>query len=385
MNGPYKNPNDDPAPIWRPSAEEQELRHQLEQKREIKAKYNLLSLNKQETTELYKYILLLGNNSDVVKRVMDARPSWTQIKSSQTLYNFKWTPSSKQIKFDFLGKHGQKNLVNHFENHALITTKDKLIESMSKLSEYLHQDVFNTIPITFVIDLGTSLCQQEFDKFTYYFNMIEKFKEPYAEQHSEEGKLEVIANMNRNIQQYSSMNEKKRKYGTLTMRETLYDGHNMWLFKPADANRGRGVNLFNSIDELKRLIVEHTSRAESKQFQNFAHANNIAVANAGGQPGAQQPAMAAPEEASAAATPAAATEKQPASIPQVKADVFVLQKYIEKPLLISQRKFDIRLWVMITPEHKCYYFKEGYIRMSGQTYDISQTDNLFVHLTNNAI
>ena len=70
---------------------------------------------------------------------------------------------------------------------------------------------------------------------------------------------------------------------------------------------------------------------------------------------------------------------------QVKSDVFVLQKYIEKPLLISQRKFDIRLWVMITPEHKCYYFKEGYIRMSGQAYDITQTDNLFVHLTNNAI
>ena len=72
-------------------------------------------------------------------------------------------------------------MVNHFENHALITTKDKLIESMSKLYEYQHQDVFNTIPLTFVIDLGTSLCQQDFDKFCYYFNMVEKFKEQYLE------------------------------------------------------------------------------------------------------------------------------------------------------------------------------------------------------------
>ena len=116
--------------------------------------------------------------------------------------------------------------------------------------------------------------------------MIEKFKEPYQEAVGEDGRQEVIANMNRNIQQYSSMNEKKRKYGTLTMRESLYDGHNMWLFKPADANRGRGVNLFNTIEELKRLIVEHTSRAESKQFQNFAHANNIAVNNRPAQDGA---------------------------------------------------------------------------------------------------
>jgi len=73
------------------------------------------------------------------------------------------------------------------------------------------------------------------------------------------------------------MTEKKRKYATVTMRETLYDGHNIWLFKPADANRGRGVNLFNSIEQLKRLIVEHTSRAESKQFQTFAHTNNMPV------------------------------------------------------------------------------------------------------------
>jgi len=87
----------------------------------------------------------------------------------------------------------------------------------------------------------------------------------------------MSAQLNRNLLHYSSLTEKKRKYASVTMKETLFDGHNMWLFKPADANRGRGVNLFNSIEQLKKLIVEHTSRAESKQFQNFAHANNIQV------------------------------------------------------------------------------------------------------------
>lgn len=124
--------------------------------------------------------------------------------------------------------------------------------------------MFNMIPITFVLDLGTTLCQQEFDKFTYYFNIIEKSRDQYTAANGDTEKEEVMAQMNRNIQQHSAMNEKKRKYGTLSMRETLYDGHNMWLFKPADANRGRGVNLFNSIDQLKKLIVDHTSRAESK-------------------------------------------------------------------------------------------------------------------------
>ena len=46
----------------------------------------------------------------------------------------------------------------------------------------------------------------------------------------------------------------------------MFDGHNIWLLKPADANRGRGVQLFSSIDQLKRLILEFTTvnKAEAK-------------------------------------------------------------------------------------------------------------------------
>ncbi len=79
------------------------------------------------------------------------------------------------------------------------------------------------------------------------------------------------------------------------------------------------------------------------------------------------------------------TPKQVVSI--LKTDIFVLQKYIEKPLLINNRKFDVRMWVLVTQEHKCYLFKEGYIRMSGHQYSLEEEDynNLAVHLTNNAI
>jgi len=55
-----------------------------------------------------------GNNHTVVERVLKKRVSWIQIPVSSTLFDFKWTPNSNHIRFDFLGKHGTKSLVNHF-------------------------------------------------------------------------------------------------------------------------------------------------------------------------------------------------------------------------------------------------------------------------------
>lgn len=54
-----------------------------------------------------------------------------------------------------------------------------------------------------------------------------------------------------------------------------------------------------------------------------------------------------------------------------------MQKYIEKPLLISGRKFDIRVWVLLDHLGKYYFFKEGYLRLSGEKYDIKNIRNPF--------
>ena len=67
--------------------------------------------------------------------------------------------------------------------------------------------------------------------------------------------------------------------------------------------------------------------------------------------------------------------------------MFVIQKYIERPLLIDQRKFDIRLWVLISFDGRCYLFREGYIRTSSSKFTLTQESIMqpFVHLTNNAV
>ena len=65
----------------------------------------------------------------------------------------------------------------------------------------------------------------------------------------------------------------------------------------------------------------------------------------------------------------------------------MIQKYISNPLFINKRKFDIRVWVLIDTNFHSYFFKEGYLRLSGYEYSLTKEElsNLYIHLTNNAI
>lgn len=69
----------------------------------------------------------------------------------------------------------------------------------------------------------------------------------------------------------------------------------------------------------------------------------------------------------------------------LKEHAFIIQKYIERPLLIHNRKFDIRVWCLVTQNLDLFVFKEGYLRLSSETYNINDIDNAFIHLTNNAV
>jgi len=61
--------------------------------------------------------------------------------------------------------------------------------------------------------------------------------------------------------------------------------------------------------------------------------------------------------------------------------LWVIQKYIERPLLYKDRKFDIRIWAIFTNKNEVFVFSKGYIRTSTETYDLKNSNN-YVHLTN---
>lgn len=66
----------------------------------------------------------------------------------------------------------------------------------------------------------------------------------------------------------------------------------------------------------------------------------------------------------------------------------IVQKYLENCFLIYGRKFDIRCYLLVTTVNghlKGYWYNDGYIRTCSEAYDLSDTANVMVHLTNNSV
>jgi len=143
-------------------------------------------------------------------------------------------------------------------------------------------------------------------------------------------------------------------YSQPKMQSTFLQNCNLWLLKPHELNRGRGIHLFNKLSTLKNLL------------SNFQIGENIFRIK----------------------TEQSDSNKSPSIKLNVgKSNKFVIQKYVEKPYLINGRKFDIRIWALVDHEMNLYVFKEWYVRLSSETFNLNenQIDNQYVHLTNNAI
>ncbi|KAG8517919.1 putative tubulin polyglutamylase TTLL1, partial [Galemys pyrenaicus] len=76
-------------------------------------------------------------------------------------------------------------------------------------------------------------------------------------------------------------------------------------------------------------------------------------------------------------------------VSQSTKEAYVISLYINNPLLIGGRKFDLRLYVLVSTYRplRCYMYKLGFCRFCTVKYtpSTSELDNMFVHLTNVAI
>lgn len=108
----------------------------------------------------------------------------------------------------------------------------------------------------------------------------------------------------------------------------MNSGRNLWIVKPGESsNRGRGIKVTSSFNEIRAIVCYPSYHTH------------------------------------------------------------IIQKYIENPLLIDNRKFDIRCYGLLTCVNghmQGYYYQEGYIRTSSSEYSLD-SHSKYVHLTNDAV
>lgn len=76
----------------------------------------------------YKYIVLKGNNSNLVREALMRRPWWTPTAEHDTQFNFKWKQTCHELHYNLLNRDSStKQMVNHFEYNRELTTKPGLL------------------------------------------------------------------------------------------------------------------------------------------------------------------------------------------------------------------------------------------------------------------
>ena len=196
-------------------------------------------------------------------------------------------------------------------------------------------DVFNICPLSFIIDLESDNLEKKLKEFISIFTSFNskkkttKFKEVFKN-------FEKILNLNSTLNSSSVIKKIKKKENfmkikyPLFIRDSMKDGKNMWLLKPISLNRGRGIKIFDDLSILSNYLYNFYFSGCEEEFSKKSLDNN---------PNNFENSM------------------KNLTFKKKSMKKFIVQKYIEKPMLINNRKFDIRIWVLITQDLKYYYFK----------------------------
>ena len=330
----------------------------------------------------YKYIVRPENCGYLIKNCFKHRINWIELPDLlQKDFHFKWQQNTRNLNFSTLSKVGHfKQMVNHYEYHSVITNKANLFLNLMKHAEIEEENVFKYLPFTVLFEYGSDNFYLMIDNFEKLFNNIEKYLVPmndmdisrykyfknriYYNLFPFEDHLGVktainipTTHMNINYKNNKNENEKNEKW----------INKNLWLVKAPDLNRGMCIQLVDSVSLIKKHIINYY-RGIDKRYSNGNFSKNY-LNNA------------YDEDIYNLSSQNEIYEKTENVYHKYRSTLIVVQKYIERPLLYYGRKFDIRIWVLLTHDFKVYMFNEGHLKCCSVKYDLDACDS-FSHLTN---
>jgi len=177
-------------------------------------------------------------------------------------------------------------------------------------------------------------------------DMMAKNIKRYRRMLSRRGDKEQAAKFNFIPQTYAL----PREYSIFVDRFKRTASSTQWIMKPVGRCQGRGIFLFSKLSD----IADWKYRPNEPSNSNAASSNDTSVDD----------------------------EEQ-------KIESYVVQQYIHEPYLIGNKKFDLRIYVLVTSYSPLtvYIYRSGFARFTNSRYSYSAAtlDDTHMHLTNAAV
>lgn len=281
-----------------------------------------LRVNEQKT---YKFFVGLGNNSELVTKIIRTRPWWVKTDSYKEAH-FVWTSTKHKKTLNKL-PCGSKVELTKLQSNKKLTIKKILECEKQGYSLITKSKFFTSLSSQCIIDMSSIKLHNRLDcnkhlvsKKRLFFN-LKKFYEQSG--------LEPFDYIPVTFHVKSLKDDSLDRFKLEFSRIEEKTREKLWIVKPGEnTNRGKGIKVCNSISAIEEFI------SNNKEGRTF-----------------------------------------------------IIQKYIEKPLLIHKRKFDIRCFGLMTSFNnniQGYFYPEGYIRTSCKEFS-TKSFNKYIHLTNDAV
>lgn len=259
------------------------------------------------------FIYAAGNSTETVQKALVGL-EWVEVHelSAQASANFVWKPDWTRSKrfglfeppVSYARSHksmSRRQVWNHMKAVEPLCTKDSLYTVMSSYYKSTGEDPDLALPPTF---------------------LVEPIFVPAPASATDSSNTTSSSTTNREWPGWAAF--------TAKFNECAADPRlkNLWLAKPVGNNRGIGIEVFNSYEDI-RSFLDSKSRSASMGING----------------------------------------------------TWVMQKYLENPLLYKGRKFDLRVWVLVLDNGEVYVHCPGYVRTSSNAFTLDTTER-YVHLTN---
>ncbi|OMJ74302.1 hypothetical protein SteCoe_26789 [Stentor coeruleus] len=311
-----------------------------------------------------KVFIINGNYPDVRKALLQR--GWVENSDNESIYfDLKWARNAR-VPQNML----EWQFYNHFPRNFELSVKWQLYDNIKMTNKVTRANYLTFMPRSFRLDSKGHEDFSETFKANYSVSILKNFmkypnkylpdqiiiantickrwiQELEKQNYFEERVSPLVMNIEWKILTSKDPNEIKNSFARIMINSNqdaysmtiktlekleevdpqfcLNGSKNIWIVKAGRKSRGRDIALFNDINQLRM----HTSTSNS----------------------------------------------------------WVVQKYIENPLIISNRKFDIRQWVLISSSDPLtiWIYKKSYLRFSLENYSDDNITNPYIHLTNNSI